>query len=89
MKTTIEIPDRTLRRAKGVAGSRGVSLKQLFTQALEEKLSNKPAGTRSPRPSWMRLAGAFGKTRAERAETRRIQRRIDREFEKIEPEDRM
>jgi hypothetical protein len=35
----------------------------------------------------MRLAGAFGKTPAQRRETRRIQEVIEREFEVIEPED--
>ena len=31
--------------------------------------------------------GAFGSTASDRAETRRIQRRIDAEFEILEPED--
>jgi hypothetical protein len=34
----------------------------------------------------MKLHGAFAKTRAMRAETRRIQRVIDGEFEQIDPE---
>jgi hypothetical protein len=85
MKTTIEIPGTTLRRAKRIAVSRGISLKQLFTEALEDKL--KAAGTPSSAPAWMDLAGAFGKTASDRAETRRIQQRIDAEFELLEPED--
>jgi hypothetical protein len=85
VKTTIEIPGATLRRAKGVATSRGISLKQLFTEALEEKL--KGATTAVSEPSWLKLAGAFGKTASDRAETRRIQARIDAEFESLEPED--
>jgi hypothetical protein len=87
MKTTIEIPDTTFRRAKSLAGSQGITLKQLFTQAIEERLRHKSAGAGSAEPPWMKLAGAFGKTRAARAETRRIQQRIDHEFETIEPED--
>ena len=85
MKTTIEIPGSTLRRAKSVAVSRGISLKQLFTEALEDKL--KTAGAPSAPPAWMKLAGAFGQTVADRAETRRIQQRIDEEFEVLEPGD--
>jgi hypothetical protein len=34
----------------------------------------------------VKLGGAFGKTPAARAETRRIQQLIDGEFEAIEPE---
>jgi len=85
VKTTIEIPGTTLRRAKGVAVSRGISLKQLFTEALEDKL--KTANAPAAEPVWMRLAGTFGKTASARAETRRIQKRIEAEFEILEPED--
>ena len=79
MKTTIEIPGTTLGRAKSLAVSRGISLKQLFTEALEDKL--KTPGAPSSDPKWLKLAGAFGKTAPARAETRRIQQRIDAEFE--------
>ena len=85
MKTTIEIPGATLQRAKTAAISRGISLKQLFTEALEDKL--KTAGNPPADPAWMKLAGAFGKSRSARAETRRIQERIDAEFGSLEPED--
>ena len=85
MKTTIEIPGTTLRRAKSVAASRGISLKQLFSEALEDKL--KRAASPVSEPAWLKLAGVFGKTASERAETRRIQQRIDAEFEILEPED--
>jgi len=87
VKTTIEIPDRTFRRAKSVAGSRGISMKQLLTEALEEKLRSRPGEIRRLPPPWMKLAGAFGKTPSDRAETRRIQARIDAAFEIIDPED--
>jgi hypothetical protein len=36
----------------------------------------------------MKGFGAFGKTPEDRAETDRIQKLIDEEFERIEPEDR-
>jgi hypothetical protein len=85
VKTTIEIPGATLRRARSIAVSRGISLKQFFTEALEDKL--KTAGASSATPAWMKLAGAFGKTASDRVETRRVQQRIDAEFEVLEPED--
>jgi len=88
VKTTIEIPDATFRRAKSAAGAQGITLKQLFTQAIEERLRHKPRAGQSAQPAWMKLAGSFGKTSAARAETRRIQQHIDDEFETIDSEDR-
>jgi len=82
----VEIPDGILRRAKSAAGTRGISLQQLFAEALQEKLNNKPPRSRGR--SWLKLAGAFGKTRADRAETRRLQKLIDQEFKQLKPEDR-
>ena len=38
VKTTIELPDATLRRAKILAAARGVTLKRFFIEALEEQL---------------------------------------------------
>jgi hypothetical protein len=81
MKTTLEIPDPVFRRAKATAAKQGISLRQFVTQAVEEKLRGK-AG-RADRP-WMALAGRL---RHLRAETARIQRLIDDEFERLEPED--
>ena len=89
MKTTIEIPDATFRRAKGVAGAQGISLKQLFLEVIEEKLRRRIAGAACSEPPWLKLAGAFGASAAARAETRRIQKRIDDEFEGFEPEDQV
>lgn len=74
-----------MRRAKTAAVARGISLKQPFAEALEEKL--KAAATPVSSPVWMDLAGAFGMTPSDRAETRRIQQRIDAEFEVLEHED--
>lgn len=87
MKTTLEIADATLHKAKIRAAQDGITLKELFNQALEEKLrATKPANRNSP-PPWLKLAGAFGKTPADRAETRRIQKTIDAEFERIDPQE--
>ena len=87
MKTTLEIADATLQKAKIRAAQEGITLKELFNQALEEKLINAKRSGRKTTPEWLKLAGVFGKTRADRAETRRIQKAIDAEFERIDPED--
>lgn len=85
MKTTIEIPDPLFRRAKSKAAERGQTLKQLVTEALQEKLAADAGRARAGEPGWMR---GFGKLRRLRRETARIQARIDEAFEVIEPEDR-
>jgi hypothetical protein len=87
MKTTLEIPKITLEKAKSMANAQGISVQQLFVDAIEEKV-RKTKISGSGEPVWMKLAGAFGKTRSARAETRRIQNVIDKEFEQVEPEDR-
>jgi len=85
MKTTIEIPDPLFRRAKSTAAERGQSLKELVTEALQEKLAAR-AGKSSPaEPAWME---GFGKLRRLSRETERVQARIDKVFEIVEPEDR-
>ena len=80
MKTTLEIPDSTFRRAKAKAAERGIPLRQLVTEALEETLRSEEGG----RQPWLRLAGGLKHLRGE---TARITATIDREFETIEPED--
>lgn len=85
MKTTLEIPDLLFRKAKAKAAERGQTLKQLVTEALQEKLAVNTGKARPGEPEWME---GFGKLRRLRKETRRIQARIDERFEVIEPEDR-
>jgi hypothetical protein len=85
MKTTIEIPDRLFRKAKSKAAERGQTLKQLVTEALQEKLAVSFGKAASGHPEWMQ---GFGKLRRLHKETSRIQSRIDDEFETIEAEDR-
>ena len=88
MKTTLELPDALFRRAKSAAVQEGVTLKQLFTEALESRLdTNQSAkGGQAAAPRWMRAYGALRHLRSER---KRIERMIESEFEKIEPEDRL
>ena len=85
MKTTIEIPDALFRKAKSKAAERGQSLKDLFTEALEENLSSKSLKARQIEPAWMQGFGGLSRLRKE---TARIQARIDETFDVIEPEDR-
>jgi hypothetical protein len=85
MRTTIEIPDPLFRKAKSRAAERGQTLKQLVTEAIEEKLAAPEAGARAGEPAWMQ---GFGTLRRLRKETARVLARIDEAFEVIEPEDR-
>jgi hypothetical protein len=85
MKTTIEIPDLLFRKAKSRAAERGLSLKELVTEALQEKLAARTGRASPAEPAWME---GFGRLRRLRKETERIQARIDEVFEIVEPEDR-
>jgi hypothetical protein len=85
VKTTLEIPDALFRRAKSRAAERGQTLKELVTEALQEKLAAGTGKAASAEPEWMQ---GFGKLRRLRKETKRIQARVDHLFEVVEPEDR-
>jgi len=85
VKTTLEIPDALFRRAKSRAAERGQTLKELVTEALQDKLAAGAGKAVSAEPEWMQ---GFGKLRRLRKETRRIQARVDEVFEVVEPEDR-
>lgn len=50
MRTTIEIPDALYVRAKTLAARRSASLKEVFIEALEEKLADRPARGRITLP---------------------------------------
>ena len=50
MRTTIELPDELMTRAKVYAAGKGLSLKQLFAEAMEEKLSRPSGKVRRPPP---------------------------------------
>lgn len=82
MKTTIEIPDATLRRAKVSAAQKGIPLRQFVREAVEAKLR---AEAIDPKP-WAKYAGQL---RHLRKETARISAIIEKEFGVIEPEDRL
>ena len=80
MKTTLEIPDPLFRKAKARAAERGIPLRQFVTEAVEEKLSLQPTDSKP----WMQMAGRL---RHLSKETARINRLIEEEFERIEPEE--
>jgi len=74
------IPDALFRRAKSAAAEQGIPLRELVSQALAEKLRG-PAREEKP---WLR---SFGKLRGLHEETTRINRIVEAEFGRIEPED--
>ena len=86
MKTTIELPDATFRQAKALAAARGTTLKQFFTDALDEKLRRcvRETNEREPEPPWMAGFGALSDLSSEH---RLVNAAIEEEFEKLEPED--
>ena len=80
MKTTLEIPDALFRRAKSAAAEQGIPLRELVSAALAEKLRVRGVEEKP----WLK---AFGKLRSLHKETARINRIIEEEFERIEPEE--
>lgn len=78
MKTTLEIPDFLFRRAKSVAAERGIPLRQLVTEAVQEKLKT----TLRERP-WMKHLGKLKHLHKER---KQIERRVEEAFERIDRE---
>jgi hypothetical protein len=85
MKTTLEVPDAVFRRAKATAAERGTSLQAFVTEALREKLAGQAMHRALQDPPWMR---GFGTLKALAKDSARIQARIEREFERVESEDR-
>jgi hypothetical protein len=80
MKTTLEIPDALFRQAKSAAAEQGIPMRALVSAALAEKL--RPRGR--PDKPWMQ---SFGKLRQLRKDLARIDRIVDEEFERIDPEE--
>jgi hypothetical protein len=86
MKTTVEISENTLKRARTLAAAKGLSLEQLVAEAIEDKIG-RGEDLAKGEPRWMKLYGAFAKSEDMRTDTRSIQRVIDEEFERINPGD--
>ena len=85
MKTTIELPDPAIRQARSLAADQGMTLKQFFTEALEEKLqrcAKRPASNKTD-PPWM---AGFGSLSDLAGENRRVLDAIEEEFETVSSE---
>lgn len=81
MKTTLEIPDSIFRRAKAKAAEQRIPLRQFVSDAVAEKLEAKSPDRAK---AILKLAGGLRHLRKESA---RINRLIEQEFERIEPEE--
>ena len=86
MRTTIDLPDPTFRQAKVFAAAHGVTLKQFFTEALEEKLRRCAGETLDGEEEALWMAG-FGALAGLSNENRRVLGLIEEEFETLAPED--
>jgi hypothetical protein len=80
MKTTLEIPDAIFRRAKARAAERGIPFRQFVTEAVQDKLQSE---TPAEKP-WMKHIGKLAHLHEE---TERINKIIEEECERIDPED--
>jgi len=80
VKTTLEIADDLFRRAKSAAAEQGIPLRKLVSEALAEELRVRGCHDKP----WLKT---FGKLRGLRKETARINRIVEDEFGRIEPED--
>jgi hypothetical protein len=78
MKTTFDVPDVLLTRAQLAAAMAGISLEQFLCEAIEQRLELLAEGHADP------LAGLVGELRDLHAENRGIERRIEKEFERID-----
>jgi hypothetical protein len=78
VKTTLEIPDFLFRRAKSLAAERGIPLRQLVTEAVQEKLK-----TTSQEKPWMKH---MGKLKPLHKERKSIEKRVEETFEQIDRE---
>ena len=82
MRTTFELPDQLFRKAKAAAALQGISLKDLFSQAITEKL--KRISTPDKEKPWM----AFYEKGGDYArELDKVENFIAAEFETIRDED--
>jgi hypothetical protein len=80
MKTTLEMPDAIFRRAKAVAAEEGIPLRQFVSRAVENELRHPPEARRR---RLLKLAGGLRHLKGERARMNRI---VEQEFERIDPE---
>jgi len=77
VKTTLEIPDFLFRRAQSVATERGIPLRQLVREAVQEKLK-----TSAQEKPWMKHL-KFKHLHKERT---RVEKRVKEAFEQLDRE---
>jgi hypothetical protein len=81
MKTTVEIPDSLYRQIKARAALKGQTIKDFLVEAVRAKL----ASDKTPAKGKSGWRAAFGV--ADPKEVAEVQRIIDEEFSKINPDD--
>jgi hypothetical protein len=81
MKTTLEVPDRLYRQIKARAALRGQTIKAFFLDAVRAKLAGEASAADKKKVGWRAV---FGKGNKE--EVAEVQRIIDEEFSRIDPE---
>jgi plasmid stability protein len=80
MKTTVEIPDSLYRQIKARAALKGQSVKDFLIEAVRAKLAGEKAKPKG-KTGWESVYGA-----ADPEEVAEVQRIIDEEFSRIDPE---
>ena len=85
MKTTMELPDAVFRETKALAARKGLSLRQVIIDALAEKLqAEKKIPAAKP---WLQAFRDLSPKDGLAQELRRLNRRIETEFEQVQLED--
>ena len=84
MKTFVELPEPAHRQAEILAASRSMTLKQFFTEALEEELRRCAGEDSSREAPWM---AGFGALSDLADENRRVLGVIEEEFGTLAPDD--
>lgn len=85
MKTTMELPDSLFRETKALAARKGSSLRQVVVEALAQKLkAEKEMPEAKP---WLRAFRDLKPDDDLVRELRRLSRRVDAAFERVNEED--
>lgn len=84
MRSSIELPDPLFREVKATAARQGMRLKNYITEALQDKLTNRPNPAEKP---WMKFAGIAANDPEVVAELMRLERIVEENFEQIEEEE--
>lgn len=83
MKTTLDVPDQLYRQIKARAALKGQTIKSFFLDAIRDKLLAERGKKGGKEETGWRAV--FGK--ASKRDVAEVQRIIDEEFSKIDPED--